>query len=68
MSRSEGFQIADVTLFNQDVLELYDRWKTPDVIVSDGGYGVSGFKERCQRAFDANSLVSTTHSSMVPTF
>ena len=45
MSRSEGFQIADVMLFNQDVLELYDRWKVPDVIVSDGGYGISGFKK-----------------------
>ncbi len=45
MSRGANFQIADIMLFNQDVLELYDSWKTPDVIVSDGGYGVSGFKK-----------------------
>lgn len=33
-----------ITIYNDDVLALYDDWKTPDVIISDGGYGVSGFK------------------------
>jgi hypothetical protein len=27
-----------------DSLQLYSRWKTPTVIVSDGGYGVLGFE------------------------
>jgi site-specific DNA-methyltransferase (adenine-specific) len=35
---------ATRSIYNQDVLELYDQWATPDVIISDGGYGVSGFK------------------------
>ena len=33
-----------VHIYNQDVLQLYDKWEQPDVIISDGAYGVSGFK------------------------
>lgn len=32
-----------VTIYNADTLELYDEWKPPVVIVSDGGYGISKF-------------------------
>jgi site-specific DNA-methyltransferase (adenine-specific) len=37
------FSVGTVTIYNQDVRALYEAWPTPDVIVSDGGYGVSGF-------------------------
>lgn len=32
-----------IKLFNSDVMELYDKWESPTVIVSDGPYGISGF-------------------------
>lgn len=32
-----------IDLFHDDVLNLYDTWDTPIVIVSDGAYGVDGF-------------------------
>jgi len=32
-----------IVLFNDDVLNLYDRWESPDVIVSDGPYGLNSF-------------------------
>lgn len=38
-----------VYLFNDDTENLYDVWEQPEVIISDGAYGVSGFKG------DANS-------------
>lgn len=44
MSKKKIYKFGDVTIYNQDTLTLYDDWPTPDVIVSDGGYGVSGFK------------------------
>ena len=44
MSRPKVFRVGDTILYNEDVLLLYKRWPTPDVIISDGGYGVSGFK------------------------
>ena len=31
-------------LYLGDVNEIYEKWKTPTVIISDGPYGVSGFK------------------------
>lgn len=37
-------RIKDVVIYNNDVLSLYGGWESPDVIVSDGGYGISGFK------------------------
>ena len=33
-----------VYLFNDDIENLYDFWESPQVIVSDGAYGVCGFK------------------------
>ena len=44
MNKNKIIRFGDVTLYNQDVLELYEQWAPPDVIISDGGYGVSGFK------------------------
>jgi site-specific DNA-methyltransferase (adenine-specific) len=32
-----------VKVFNDDVMNLYDQWYTPTVIVSDGPYGIGGF-------------------------
>ena len=33
-----------VSLFYGDSLTVYDKWESPTVIVSDGGYGVLGFE------------------------
>jgi DNA modification methylase len=33
-----------IHLFNDKAENLYKNWETPDVIISDGAYGVSGFK------------------------
>jgi len=44
MNRNNTFELGNILIHNQDVLSLYDQWATPDVIVSDGGYGVSGFR------------------------
>jgi DNA modification methylase len=38
------FRLKGITIYNADVLALYGDWAAPDVIISDGGYGVSGFK------------------------
>ncbi len=35
---------SQLHLFNADSISLYDIWESPTVIVSDGPYGVSGFK------------------------
>ena len=29
--------------YNEDVIQLYDTWKSPTVIISDGPYGIGGF-------------------------
>ena len=34
---------GSIHLFCGDSLELYDKWETPTVIISDGPYGVNGF-------------------------
>jgi DNA methylase len=44
MSKDNTFTFGHVTIFNEDVMNLYDEWVSPNVIISDGGYGVSGFK------------------------
>lgn len=31
-------------LFHGNVLETYTKWRSPDVIISDGAYGVRGFR------------------------
>lgn len=41
-----------VSLYCGDSLDLYDQWKTPTVIVSDGGYGVLGFEGDTSDHFD----------------
>lgn len=33
-----------IYLFNDNVENLYDFWETPNIIISDGAYGISGFK------------------------
>lgn len=37
-------ETKNIYLFNDNVENLYDFWDIPNVIVSDGAYGVSGFK------------------------
>ena len=44
MNKIDPFVLDSITVYNQDVLNLYSQWPSPNVIVSDGGYGVSGFK------------------------
>jgi site-specific DNA-methyltransferase (adenine-specific) len=44
MSTHKVLKLGNVSLYNQDVSNLYSEWPVPDVIISDGGYGVSGFK------------------------
>ena len=34
--------LRTIELFHDDVLNLYDTWDTPIVIVSDGAYGIDG--------------------------
>lgn len=34
----------NIHLYNDDAVNLYDEWETPTVIISDGPYGVRGFK------------------------
>lgn len=31
-------------LYCGDAMEFYDNWESPTVIVSDGPYGINGFK------------------------
>lgn len=40
----EIYRNNNIVFYNDDALNLYDLWETPVVIVSDGPYGVSGFK------------------------
>ncbi|HET6383869.1 MAG TPA: DNA methyltransferase [Armatimonadota bacterium] len=35
---------AGVTVFRGDSMQFYDQWETPVVIISDGPYGVGGFR------------------------
>ncbi len=34
---------AKWSLYHGDVLDVYDQWPTPSMIISDGAYGVGGF-------------------------
>lgn len=38
-----SFSLRTATIYNSDVLKLYDRWESPTVIVSDGPYGLRSF-------------------------
>lgn len=35
---------AEPTLYHGNVMDVYTRWSEPDLIVSDGAYGVRGFR------------------------
>jgi hypothetical protein len=35
---------GSVTIYNSDVLSLYDEWESPTVIISDGPYGLANFQ------------------------
>jgi hypothetical protein len=37
-----------VEIYNDDVLNLYDKWETPVAIVSDGPYGLNAFYGDCK--------------------
>lgn len=37
-----------VEIYNDDVLNLYDKWETPAAIVSDGPYGLNAFYGDCK--------------------
>ena len=43
MNEQKTFCNGSIHLFCGDSLELYDKWETPTVIISDGPYGVNGF-------------------------
>jgi site-specific DNA-methyltransferase (adenine-specific) len=43
-SKEKCVEINGVSLYNDNVLSLYDQWIAPSLIISDGGYGVSGFR------------------------
>lgn len=34
----------NIYIYNEDVIQLYDTWKSPTVIISDGPYGIGGFR------------------------
>jgi site-specific DNA-methyltransferase (adenine-specific) len=44
MPTQQEFQSEFVSAFLGDSLDLYDKWPSPTVIVSDGAYGVLGFE------------------------
>jgi len=44
MAEQRMFKLENVTIYHQDAALVYQDWPTPDVIISDGRYGVSGFK------------------------
>lgn len=33
-----------IQLFNSDAMFMYEQWESPIVIISDGPYGVGGYK------------------------
>jgi len=37
------FSRDGISLFNRNVMNLYDEWEEPVVIISDGAYGLKGF-------------------------
>jgi DNA modification methylase len=44
MNDAEKWEAKKIFLFQDRVENLYDSWESPNVIISDGAYGVSGFK------------------------
>lgn len=44
INNAENLEEKGVFLFNENVQNLYEFWERPNVIISDGAYGVLGFK------------------------
>jgi DNA modification methylase len=44
LPKERKVQVQGATLCFGDALDLYPMWERPDVIVSDGGYGILGFE------------------------
>lgn len=42
MNKSE---VGLTSIYNCDVMDVYEEWSSPTVIVSDGAYGVDGFRD-----------------------
>jgi len=40
----DAYQREGVTIYHGDVLQLYDQWSAPTVIISDGAYGLGLFE------------------------
>jgi len=36
-------EFDNIKIYNENSLNLYDKWENPTVIISDGAYGVGGF-------------------------
>ena len=36
--------IGNIHLYLGDALDCYSKWKSPTIIMSDGAFGISGFK------------------------
>lgn len=36
-------EITDLQIYNDDALKVYDLWDVPNVIISDGPYGIGGY-------------------------
>jgi site-specific DNA-methyltransferase (adenine-specific) len=45
IKKSNIFKSSDgkIVMHNDNVTDLYDKWKTPIIIISDGPYGIGGF-------------------------
>ncbi|SNR40490.1 DNA methyltransferase [Flavobacterium sp. ov086] len=37
------FESKNIKIYNEDVINLYDEWEKPVVIMSDGPYGIGGY-------------------------
>lgn len=44
MNENKVFCNGAIHLYCGDALELYDKWGSPTVIISDGPYGINGFR------------------------
>lgn len=42
--KGSNSRFMSISLKNDDAMHLYDGWKSPMVIISDGPYGVNGYK------------------------
>lgn len=38
------YKNGKISFYHDDAMNLYDKWETPTIIISDGPYGISGFK------------------------